>query len=98
MEINISSETDNRVLLRKEYEAVVTHTNEATPKRIDVKEKIAALTNSDPERTVVVNIVSEYGIGRSKLVARIYDTPEMMNKVELPYLLKRNGHITEEKK
>ena len=98
MEISISSEKDNRILLRKEYEGDIIHTNESTPKRNDVRDKVAALTNSDANRTVIVKIYSEFGMGKSKLTFRIYDTPEMMNKVELPYMLKRNGHISEEKK
>ncbi len=96
MEISISSEKDNRLLLRKEYEGVITHTNESTPKRNDVKDKVAALTNSDANRTVIAKINTEFGLGKSKLTFRIYDTPEMMNDVELPYMLKRNGHISEE--
>jgi small subunit ribosomal protein S24e len=98
MEINIISETDNRLLLRKEYEGAIIHTNEPTPTRSEVKDKVAALTNSDANRAVVIKIGSEFGIGKSKLTFRIYDTPEMMNKIELPYILKRNGHVSEESK
>lgn len=98
MEIKILSETDNRLLLRKEYTGQITHTNEPTPKRLEVREKVAALTNSKPDQTVVTGIKSEFGIGFSKLTFRVYDSIEMMNKIELPYMLKRNGHLKEEEK
>ena len=88
MEIKILSETDNRLLLRKEYTGQITQ----------VREKVAALTNSKPDQTVVTAIRSEFGIGFSKLTFRVYDSIEMMNKIELPYMLKRNDHVKEEEK
>ncbi|MFW9928728.1 MAG: 30S ribosomal protein S24e [Candidatus Thorarchaeota archaeon] len=97
MEITITSEKDNRILQRKEYEGTIIHNNEPTPGRIVIRDKVAALTNSDANRTIIAKIGSEFGIGKSKLTFRIYDNPEMMKKVELPHFLKRNGHVTEEK-
>lgn len=97
MEIKILDQFDNRLLKRIEYNAVIEHISEATPKRIEVRNKVAAMTNSDTDKTVVSVIMSEFGLGRSKLEFRIYDSTEMMKNIELPYLLKRNGHIEDKK-
>ena len=97
MEIKILNEKDNRLLKRKEYEAVIFHNSEPTPKRIEVRDRVAALANAEPERTVVCKIDTEFGWGHSKLTFRVYDNPEIMKQIELAYLLKRNGHIEEKK-
>ena len=98
MEVQILSEKDNRLLKRKEYHAIINHMAEKTPQRTEIREKVAALTNADNNRTIIISEKTEYGLGRTKLNFRVYDTADMMKKIELQYYLKRNGFIEKEKK
>ncbi|MHA2363340.1 MAG: 30S ribosomal protein S24e [Candidatus Hodarchaeales archaeon] len=96
MEIEITSERGNALLHRKEYTAVISHIAEATPSRLKTRDTLSALVNAEKDRTIVINIRSDFGGGRSKVEFRVYDTPEQLKQIELPYLLKRNDLISEE--
>ena len=98
MEIEILKTTNNDLLHRKEITALVSHLKEATPKRLETRNKLAATVNSDSDKTVVVKIDSDYGRSVSKVIFHVYEDTEQLKKVELPYLLKRNGFIEEEAK
>ena len=78
MEVQILSEKDNRLLKRKEYSAIISHMAEKTPQRIEIRDKIAALTNADNNRTIIISEKTEYGLGRTKLNFRVFDSSEMM--------------------
>lgn len=96
MEIEILSKNENKLLHRTEYIARLSHLKEKTPQRIESKDKLAAVVNSDKDRTIVVNIDSDFGRSMSDVEFRVYESPELMKKIELRYLLKRNGFISEE--
>ena len=98
MEIEILTTNENKLLHRKEITAKVSHINEATPKRLDTRDKLAASVNSDSDRTVIVKIDSEFGKSVSKVEFRVYDDPTQMKSIEFPFILKRNGFLEEEAK
>lgn len=98
MEVEILTKNENKLLHRQEITAKISHINEATPKRLETRDKLAASVNSDSDRTVIVKIDSEFGKSVSKVEFRVYDTPDQMNAVEFPYILKRNGFIDKEAK
>jgi small subunit ribosomal protein S24e len=96
LEIEILKEKENNLLFRKEYQAVAHHIKESTPKRSATRDKLAATVNADADRTVVIKIESEFGMGQSNVTFHVYDNHEHMKATELPYILKRNGFLTEE--
>ena len=96
LEIEINSEHENKLLQRIEYTARISHMSESTPSRVTTRDKLAAHVNADKDRTLVINIRSDYGGGQSKVNFRVYESNDQMMKIELPYLLKRNGLLIEE--
>ena len=96
MDIEISTEFDNRLLLRKELDGIVQHPMEPTPTREAVRSRLAALHNVEKERVIVIGLHSRFGIGETHLTARIYDTPSQALRVEPNYILKRNGVLGEQ--
>ena len=98
MEVEILTTNENKILHRKEITAKVSHINEATPKRLETRDKLAASVNSDADRTVIVKIDSEFGRAVSEVSFRVYDDPIHMKAIEFPYILKRNGFVEEEAK
>ena len=95
LEIEILKQKENKLLFRTEYTAKLMHIKEATPKRLETRDKLAANVNADADRTTIIKIDSEFGLGQSKVLFHVYDTPETMNAVELLHILKRNGFATE---
>ena|SRR3989304_2819992 len=98
MDIEIVAEKDNPLLSRKEYTGIVKHLAGPTPKRLEIRDKAAAMVNADSARTVVIKLESEFGLGRSKMSFRVYTTPEEMMRIEMKYMLKRNGFLSAEEK
>jgi small subunit ribosomal protein S24e len=96
MKIEILKEKENKPLQRKEIEFRVDHTSATTPSRADVHAKIMAQYNADAATVVIRKLETKYGIGVSEGTARIYSTPEQMNKVELAHILKRHEPKKEE--
>jgi ribosomal protein S24E len=96
MKLEILSEKENKPLARKEIEFRIEHVGGTTPSRADVLAKIVAQFDADTSRVVIRALNTRYGIGISEGSARIYDTAEQMERVELAHIVKRQQ--TEEKK
>jgi small subunit ribosomal protein S24e len=90
MKIEILKEKENKPLERKEIEFRVDHTGATTPSRADIHAKIMAQYNADAAAVVIKKLHTKYGIGMTEGTARIYSTPEQMNKIELVHILKRH--------
>ena len=96
MKIKIIEKKTNKLLDRLEVKFEVDSEAE-TPKRMELKSKLAALINYDENLVIVTGIHQETGIKRSKGVAHAYTTKENLERVEPNYLVKRNTPKTEEK-
>ena len=94
--LNILSETENKLLKRKEIDFEITHPTGSTPKRLDIKKKIAAQFNKEENLTLVIKLQTKYGIGLTIGQARLYDDAADIKDIEPPYIIKRNN--PEEKK
>ena len=90
MDIEISEKKQNPLLGRWEVRFTVQHTNEKTPSREQIREKLAGQLNSKKGHVVVDSMNSVYGKGTTKGYARVYDAPEHIAKNEPDYILKRN--------
>ena len=90
MDIEISEKKQNPLLSRVEVRFVVHHTNEKTPTRDQIREKLAGQLNSKKGLIVVDSMASAFGKSLTKGYARVYDNPEVLGKTEPDHLLKRN--------
>ncbi len=89
--INVLRERDNKVVGRLEVEGILTHMNKGTPSRKAIKSAMAKLYNKSEELVVIKYIRSEYGMGRSKIKAHIYNDIQRLKLFEPEYLLKRDA-------
>ncbi|AIF68598.1 30S ribosomal protein S24 [Palaeococcus pacificus DY20341] len=96
MEIRIIETKENPLLGRKEIYFEVIHEGEPTPSRKDVKGKLVAMLDLNPETTVIQYIRSYFGSKVSKGYAKAYESKERMMYIEPEYILKRDGLIQEQ--
>lgn len=75
MKIDILHEYDNKLLDRKDLVLLVDHTNQPTPKKSELEEKIAEKFNVEKDRIEIIYIFSEKGKGASKVKVKIWNSP-----------------------
>ena len=90
MEIKVTEIKENKLLGRKEIHFDVLHEGEATPSRKDVKGKLVAMLDLNPETTVIQYIRPFFGSHISRGYAKAYESRERMMYVEPEYTLVRN--------
>ncbi|TXT56970.1 MAG: 30S ribosomal protein S24e [Candidatus Thorarchaeota archaeon] len=96
MKIDILQERENKPLARKEIDFAVEHLGGTTPSRAEIKSKLVAQFDADPETVVVKKLITRFGSGMSKGQACIYSSKDQMERIELDYV--RQRHIVKEKK
>ncbi len=96
MEIKITSNTRNELLSRSEL-AFTANYDGATPSRMDISAKIAALQNVPVETVVLSPLQSRFGQRAVQGIARIYDSVEAMTATENKYLIARGQPKAEAK-
>ncbi|ASI98353.1 30S ribosomal protein S24e [Thermococcus celer] len=96
MEIKVREMKENRLLGRKEIYFDVIHEGEATPSRADVKGKLVAMLDLNPETVVIQYIRSYFGSRVSRGYAKAYESKERMLYIEPEYVLVRDGIIKKE--
>lgn len=89
MDIKIIEDKNNVLLKRREVKFEVTFDG-ATPTRIDVKNKIAALLNVSLDLVVVQKMNNEFGRQLSKGYVKIYETLDRMQQIEKSHIVERN--------
>ena len=88
MEFTITKDNQNELLSRREIEFILDYDG-ATPSRMQVLGKLAALLNANMDQVVLDSLKTAFGIPKLEGTARIYPDVESKNKCELPYLVKR---------
>jgi len=89
MEIEILEERENPLLGRKEVRFIVSFDGPMV-KRGEVRDKLVALLNAQPDLLVVDHLKVEYGRPRAVGYAKVYSDEGLMNKIEREHILKRN--------
>jgi len=97
MEVEIISKKDNKLLERKEINAVVSF-DSATPSRKELREEISTKLGFNPELTVLNSVVNEFGSKRIRVLAHSYTDMKKLMDTEPEYVRKRDGIGAEEKK
>lgn len=90
MEIEIVEKKENGLLERIEVTFKASHTDEGTPQREAVREKLSALLKAPKERVIVDAMTSEFGRMETVGYAKVYETKEAAMKYEREHILVRN--------
>lgn len=89
MEIQIIKDKTNAILKRREISLRIK--NKATPPRIEVKNKLAALLNSKPELIVVERLGTVFGKQEVIGAASIYESEEWLKQLAHQHLVARDA-------
>jgi ribosomal protein S24E len=92
MKITITDKNKNALLNRTEISFKVEDAK-VPPSRKEVREKLAALENVKPEQTIVSKISHGFGSQEIEGKAKVYDSIEALEKVELEYMIGRNNGV-----
>ena len=96
MEINVNEKIENPLLNRTEIHFDCTYQGEATPKIMDVKNRLVATLDVDKNLLVVHNIKPSYGEGKAIGYAKVYDSEESLAKIEKDHVVKKNATVVED--
>ncbi len=98
MEITINEKIENPLLNRTEIRFECTYQGEATPKVLDVKNRLVATLNVDKNLLVVHNLKPSYGEGKANGYAKLYDSEESLAKIEREHVVVKNKEVAKEEK
>jgi small subunit ribosomal protein S24e len=98
MEITINEKIDNPLLNRTEIRFECTYQGDATPKVLDVKNRLVATLNVDKNLLVVHNLKPSYGEGKANGYAKLYDSEESLAKIEREHVVVKNKEVVKEEK
>lgn len=98
MEIEIVSRKENMVIGRTEVVFKAVHLNEKTPKRSEIKEKLAELLGVSKGNVVIDNMKPEFGRPESSGYAKVYKNIEDGKGLERDYILMRNNLLEKKAK
>ena len=90
MNIKVVEKKTNKLLDRLEVQFEIESKAE-TPKRLEVKSKLAALINADEKLVVIKAIHQQAGTKNSVGVAHAYKDMKTLQYVEPKHLIKRNN-------
>jgi len=96
MELQIINDKTNPLLKRREISLKIK--NKVTSSRIEVKNKLAAVTDSKPELIVIERLDTVFGKQEVIGTASIYENEELLKKLAQKHLTARDApKVTEEK-
>ena len=98
MEINVNEKIENPLLNRTEIRFDCTYQGDATPKVLDVKNRLVATLNVDKNLLVVHNLKPSYGEGKAHGYAKLYDSEENLKKIERDHVVTKNKEAAKEDK
>lgn len=90
MDIDIKDQKENSLLNRTEIQFDCIYQGEATPKVLDVKNKLVAMLNAEKELLVVDQIKPIFGEGRANGYAKLYDSKESLTDIETKHVIEKN--------
>jgi len=99
MDLKITSDSENKLLNRREIKFVLEQDG-GTMKKDELAKQLCKKLNLNPESTIIVKINQGFGRKESYGTAHSYDSKESLQKYEPKHLLERIGKKSskEEKK
>ncbi len=98
MDINVNEKIENPLLNRTEIHFDCIYQGEATPKVLDVKNRLVALLDVNKNLLVVDKVKPSYGEGKADGYAKLYDSEESLAKIEKEHVLVKNKEPEKETK
>ncbi|MBI2139670.1 hypothetical protein HYU14_02000 [Candidatus Woesearchaeota archaeon] len=83
MEIKITADVDNPLLLRRDIQAAMDFPGKPTPKNDEVLKLIAEKEKADPSAIVIRKIRTSFGKGHAIVTASVYKSEADKKKIEL---------------
>lgn len=96
LEIKVDSDTENKLMGRREIAATATYTG-STPSRDIIKQELCKKLNLKPDSTAVVRISQIYGTMSSGIILHGYSTRETMLAFEKEGRKKDDAKAKEQK-
>ena len=90
MEIEIKEKIKNPLLNRTEIHFDCIYSGDATPKTLDIKNKLVALLDANKNLLVVDKVLPKFGEGKADGYAKVYDSEENLNEIETKHVLAKN--------
>lgn len=90
MDINIVEKEKNPALNREELELEIKHNGESTPKRSEVRAKLAAQEGYNEELIIINELHTKYGGSETRGYVKVYENKEKLNEIENDYAITRN--------
>ena len=91
MELEVTSQRENHLLLRIEVGFKASHQGEPTPKREAVRDELAKQLKATKDRVVIDHMESGFGQNITQGYAKVYKTKEAALGFESEHILIRNG-------
>lgn len=89
MKVEIVEKAENPLFKRVEVKFRVDHAGAPTPKRLEVRARLAELLGVAEELLVIEKLASTHGLQVASGIARAYTSREQLEGLEPKYLLKR---------
>ena len=86
----VVSDKYNPLIKRRELLILVYHIGKGTPSRLELRSAIAKVYNVSEDKVYIRSILSEFGIGRTRVQVHIYDDPERAKQFEPEHIIKRH--------
>jgi small subunit ribosomal protein S24e len=94
MEIELIEKKDQPLLSRLDVTFRITHPNERTPRRSDVREELASQLNVKKGNVIVDNMKAVFGKSETMGFAKIYKSEKEAKAIEREHILIRNKLIS----
>ena len=79
--MKVLKQEKSKLLPRLDVVAIENHVDKRTPSVNEVKDGLSKLLKADKELILIDHIYSDFGAGNSKIVAYVYDSKEVMDKI-----------------
>ena len=96
MDLTITQQTKNPLLLRTEVQAKIIFEG-STPKRVEVQKELAKAMKAKEDMVIIQTIQTSFGLSKATLVAHVYSDEAAMKANERANLLEKHaGHEKKE--
>jgi small subunit ribosomal protein S24e len=91
MQVQITSQTENPLLKRREILFILYHEEEGrTPSRPEIKKAVAGVLQTNPDLVFVRKLMTKTGTHEASGIANVYDSLEQAKQVEPDHIVDRN--------
>ncbi|MCK5560561.1 MAG: 30S ribosomal protein S24e [Thermoplasmata archaeon] len=94
MEIELLEKKDQPLLSRLDVTFRITHPNERTPRRSDVREELASQLSVNKGNVIIDNMKAVFGKSETMGFAKIYQSEKEAKEIEREHILVRNKLIS----